>query len=137
MRYIIFNEMFGEPILRRKKLTTIRAAEKPPGFYSLRVWSGAPYRSKQVEFVKALLTSPCPIRIEAGSPVVVSRRPIMRTIHPAVPPKVLVGEQELDREERECLGKAEGFASFDAFLTFFTTMHRLPFQGYIHIIVLL
>jgi hypothetical protein len=123
MRVIVYNSGLGPKIPLGEKTSTIRgkARCKPGDILSHRIWSGKPYRSKQIELCQTICKAVQRVRItweEQGVTFYINDRKID---HP--------GEIEL-------LAKQEGFESVQALKDYFKksakldkSRHPKPFEG--------
>lgn len=118
MNVFVFQNRFEAPILAGRKPHTIRGHRrdgKPRArvgeTISLRVWTGKPYRSKQREFARAVVTAVFPVRIyDCGIQLHATRREVL-----------WYGQQRIARQD--------GFAGFTEMLEWFRSTHGLPFEG--------
>ncbi len=116
MNVILFQNQFEAPILAGTKEFTIRrprrdgrprAKEDEP--CSLRVWTGAPYRSKQREFARGTIHFTFPVQVHF--------RGVRRT------------DTEKGTLVRDKMAKGDGFPNWTAMREFFKSHHGLPFDG--------
>lgn len=115
MNVLMVQNRFEQPILDRIKNTTIRPPRKdgrprakPGEQLSIRVWTGAPYRSKQREILQVTVKFVMPVEIDVLG--------IKRTDMPV----------EFDRTK---IAKADGFKNWREMRAWFLFTHGLPFTG--------
>ena len=107
----MFRREFVPLILDGTKGLTIRkkARLKPGERFAMRYWSGAPYRSKQVEFATATAWIVEPIKIS-----------------------MLRIESPRGELSRRFIARKDGFKGWAAMRSFFNQTHGLPFEGWMH-----
>lgn len=115
MNVVTFKNHFEQPILAGVKDCTIRARRKDGKararegeMISLRVWSGAPYRSKQREFAQRTVKFIFPVRVNWSG---------IRRADTHV---------SLDRSK---MAKALGFQNWIEARKWYEAAHGLPFDG--------
>lgn len=111
---IMFQNRWEEQILAGTKVQTVRPRVKrficAGTLLSLRVWSGAPYRSKQRELLRVICTSATDVEIHVGG--------------------VKIGDSFLGVEDNDKFAKRDGFADYyGEMVEWFEKMHGLPFVG--------
>ena len=121
MRYIMFQKRFAPAVSVGEKVQTIRPPRKGKPFLpgeeiSLRVWTGAPYRSPQEEIRRAEVIRVTAIAIDArflnlgGLVTLDEGRP-------------------LERVDLDAFARRDGFRSWEELLSWFREAHGLPFWG--------
>lgn len=126
MKYRLFQREFVPGILRGDKGTTIRctAGDLEIGDrFSLRVWTGAPYRSPQEEFAQATVQSIEPVIIrnsilKLGTVVLLATGQHHTTWLEATEPEYLAW-----------VARRDGFSTWAELTTWFQRIHGLPFAG--------
>jgi hypothetical protein len=115
MNVILFQNRFVVPILKGTKWQTCRLHRKDG---SLRVWVGAPYRSKQREIARALVTE-----VESVS--------IWQDGISFGDGTARVWWCDVDRrpDVLDSFARRDGFTCFQTLAAWFKEMHGLPFRG--------
>lgn len=126
IRVIMFRPEFEAPITAGTKHHTIRGKAKRPWKFpmllSLRVWTGAPYRTPQREFMLVPLIRVEGIRIHTDGV----------ELRPGTHAAFWMGEQGKRRDLLEAFARADGFESWEAMKDLFRRMRgidREPFEG--------
>lgn len=117
MAVLMFKEQFAAKVLDGTKRQTIRPRRKRPikpgDSLSLRKWSGAAYRSKQVRLIDAVCEKVQTIHIGDYTREFV----------------FVVDGQRLIQEQWAKLARADGFNCTTDMLDWFENTHGLPFEG--------
>jgi hypothetical protein len=118
----MFKPQYEPMILAGTKTTTIRQARMNVGeVRSFRVWTGAAYRSKQREFVRAEIVSAVPFQLTSGEP----GQCTMSMCYMAC-----------DEQGMTNIARNDGFPGWRHLLDAFTAMHGhgevLRFDGWLH-----
>jgi hypothetical protein len=118
MTVLMFKERFAALVREGSKPHTIRPERKRPikvgDALSLRQWSGAAYRSKQIVLREAVCIAVQPIRIDAmcdGGEIYIDH-----TVRLSTP-------------GRAHLARRDGFVCCSDMLAWFEEVHGLPFHG--------
>lgn len=126
MNVILFQNQFEEAIRLGSKWQTCRlhrrdgkARARVGEHVSLRVWTGAPYRSKQREIAKALVTV-----VEA---VAIFENGV--SFGDGTPRAWWVGVGSRNERYLDYFAKRDGFTDFKALVAWFEKSHGLPFEG--------
>lgn len=113
MTTILFQPRFAELVKAGTKVQTIRPVRKrriPEGdILSLRRWSGAPYRSKQIVLREARLLAVLPVRMALSW--------------------IEFNTMRLKLSEEHTFAMADGFSGIQEMLSWFDVNHGLPFTG--------
>ena len=111
MKVLTFQPRFADMVARGEKCQTIRRARivpiLPTDTVSLRMWTGAPYRSKQRVLGSGMVFEVAPVVIDE--------------LHSKID-----GERIRDRNR---FAQRDGFRDWDELLVWFRETHGLPFHG--------
>lgn len=110
----MFQPRFARAVADGTKRQTVRPVPKRPvspgDHLSLRRWSGAPYRSPQVELARGVVTDVTPIGISRGG--------------------VTLAADILDTfADNDAFARADGFRDWADLIAWFSATHSLPFEG--------
>ena len=125
MRVRMISQEFVTKVLDGSKPHTIRPTPWEEGqLYSLRVWTGKPYRSKQREIGV--------IECTRTEQIIIGYEGILRR-DSEDQPRMRKVTDPADREELDRLAKADGFdEGWPQMLGWFAARYQLPFEGYIN-----
>lgn len=116
MSVIMFQDRFAELVLSGAKRQTVRRVRKRPikpgDSLSLRKWSGAAYRTKQIPLKEAVCVSVNNVRIDKGK---------IQVLCSSENPSRIV--------DLDSFAKADGFESWEDMVNWFDKTHGLPFEG--------
>jgi hypothetical protein len=109
----MFQPRFARLVETGKKRQTVRKAPKrmprKGDTVSLREWTGAPYRSKQRELMRATLVNVHSVEIGDY--------------------ELTIDDQWMGAEKRERFARADGFDGWEDLQYWFEETHGLPFRG--------
>jgi len=112
---------FVPKVLADQKRQTMRPSAWTPGErYSLRVWVGKPYRSKQREVCVIECTDAAPAGI------------FLDGLELRVKAKTVQYHDDENHIDLEAFAQADGFASWGELLTWFDARYVLPWYGYVN-----
>ena len=116
MRVIMFQDRFVSKIKDGTKIHTIRKSDRVTGMsYSLRRWTGKPYRSKQERILEVVCAGTCLVSIGHGENQ----------------DKINLEGVEMSTIQREVIARDDGFQSAEEMLKWFQDNHGLPFEGWL------
>ena len=121
----LFAPEFRLPIVRGEKVGTIRPKSlREPQIADVidcRIWSGKPYRSKQVTISQDIIVGVYPVVIHVGGMIV------------SIPDKnldrIMEQEKAADRRKLDLIAFGEGFQSWKEMQAWFASRYDLPFRG--------
>lgn len=121
----LFQPEFRLPIVRGEKVGTIRpkSVQEPQlgDVIDCRMWSGKPYRSKQVKISEHIIVGVYPVVIHVGGMIV------------SIPAKkldrIMYQESAKGRRKLDLIAQGDGFQSWKEMQAWFAARYDLPFRG--------
>jgi hypothetical protein len=114
MKVFLFQNQFAAKVESGEKLQTVRARRKHPvkpgDWLSLRMWSGKPYRSRQMKLRLSVCSKVEEVAIDEYGLLWLNAFPCVDKV-------------------ADAFARADGFDSYESMLEWFKQTHGLPFVG--------